>query len=795
MIGSIVAIQMGYSVVHWYGTQQFLRKDVFRANQVGESRLLSQQIVFSARQMEVQCTFNNPAYLVPNKMVESISVSAEKFATTLNLAKEDKTLFNNYTYTAWREPRYALKQRESYNNPVVKETDALGLFALFQSMARLTPSAVKNANCTKVRKEISDPTSFQKNTLKHDASWMFILDNGVREVVGALGNVLDVVLESVHRGLLQEQKYFLGISLAAILLPLCIIVANVTLDYAPLAKERVAILSIFFNLPKDTIAEMLNSVRSSLHQLNINISNQETSTISVGTASKASFGGSKTSSMGSTNLGSSTSSIDSAEDAVNPRRAKTSIPIWRRVLLVFLFTTIVEFALLIASTTMMYEASTRVFDSSIEIYNAGSRQVHTFRVLVLAQELIRRDAIVWPELEELRREYELSIHTAFEANKDLKYGNEEKMLYGSIHKDPVQDHLMYVRNCSLVYNSCASLDEMYSYYLDQAYALLYLTDDQLVLDHPIYAKMLEMQHGYLAKQLASSIDIFRVQVQQFLKGKVQLQDLLFGISFPVAFVVAFLIYKMMKGLRFHIDSTRHILGTIPVEHMSRSEALRKYMKKGIIPNEKKWKKKREKQNSLVNKTIQALKGIRVSAGLLEKLKRFSKKSGDTLTPEDDLSHRTTSIPVLGPGFSHQEIPEESNELPVVDEAPLSPPIGGTNDVPIQVDEPPHQDINPANAAPKQSVPVKPTRILRGDSFSHPSSGRSTPIESLVQLRSRSSFSSSPVLKNVGFERASITPIPDELAKKLRYSERSLSESSSSCSSSSSSDENDNHSDK
>jgi hypothetical protein len=409
MMGCVLAIQLGYALMHWYGLHHFLKFDVFRATNAVQSRLLTQHIVFGARQIEVQCTFNNSAYTVPSDMLESIATSADHFGSIISKAKQDTTLFNPKTYAAWRESEYTIKQRKNYSNAVLEQTNAIVLFNLFQSLARSTSATMKMARCAREKRDMSDPTILATNSMKNDNSWLFVLDNGIKQVESALSDVLLVALKSVYESMQEEQNLFTAISLTAVLIPLCFIIA-VSLDYAPLSVERANILSLFLNLPKDTIVEMSSSVKSSLHQLTSTISSHESSSLSAVATSKASCDASRASSMGSSYLGSSSnSSLDSTEGLINQKRGKKALPIWRKVFLVFLITTILELALLIASTTIMFEASKKVFDSSIEMYHAGSRQALAFRVLVLAQELIRRDVMIWPEWQDLRTEYELSI--------------------------------------------------------------------------------------------------------------------------------------------------------------------------------------------------------------------------------------------------------------------------------------------------------------------------------------------------------------------------------------------------
>jgi hypothetical protein len=316
-------------------------------------------------------------------------------------------------------------------------------------------------------------------------------------------------------------------------------------------------------------------------------------------------------------------------------------------------------------------------------------------------------------------------------NRGLKYGNPKMMLYDTIHGDPAQDDLLYVRNCSLIHNSCGGLDEMFSFYLDQAYTLLHMAEDQLVLNHPIYLGMLKMQQGYFSNQLAYSIELFKKHIKDFLFGKQRLQEFLFGLSFPATFVVALVLYRMIKRLRFHIDSTQHILSTIPVEHLSKSEALRKYLKKGIIPKTKKRNKKQEKRYNSVQENLE------------------SEVMGVDYNIEDNSVPKVIVTPA--------DEPPEHNESSIVE----------------------FENVQTAYSPPEASSSTKATKPKSIVHSIHQPSGSEVNIHKLIQTKHHNRSFSSPILKSVGFNRVIEVPVNSKAVDKslVRHSERSLSLSS------------------
>jgi hypothetical protein len=95
--------------------------------------------------------------------------------------------------------------------------------------------------------------------------------------------------------------------------------------------------------------------------------------------------------------------------------------------------------------------------------------------------------------------------------------------------------------------------------------------------------MKKLKEGILTQLLAMSRVLYQQEITEKLSFTVYVENILFGVSFPLMLSVLVVLVRTSKRLRLHVDATRQLLESIPVEHVSHLEAIKKYLRKGKIP--------------------------------------------------------------------------------------------------------------------------------------------------------------------------------------------------------------------
>jgi hypothetical protein len=467
---------LGLIIIYAYGTRAFLETKVLEATKMGPARLLSQEITYRARQMELFCTFHDDVKVLPITVIQQkLYDDGDVFMQLFGDVRTNPDFFTPKSIQTWTNESIPIVRRDPVGYAFNRQLDIVNVLNLFGSYASdLANLDFDNLNCTSTRlKDL-----YNGNQIEHKfigvASWSFLLDNSAKPVFDSLFKAIEVSNLDIGTLLQQQQVLFLAICLSSGILPFCITICLVIPTFSRLKRERKAVMTIFCNLPKEVIQELAEVSKTSVHRLEASTSESATkgnnrfdrqgTTGSIGGDSSR-FGSSKldNSSNGSDNV----TSLDDTTGKIHK-----TFPSWMIVIFFFSGGMLALFSVLVSSTILMYSASQDAFRSATEIYHAGTREAETFRLLVLAQEMIRRDSYVWPDSDKLAEIYKESIETAYEIHEALKYGNETLGLSGSVNRYQAQDDLLNDPKCFKEMDICQSFDEMYHFYLQQATLVL-----------------------------------------------------------------------------------------------------------------------------------------------------------------------------------------------------------------------------------------------------------------------------------------------------------------------------------
>ncbi len=158
----------------------------------------------------------------------------------------------------------------------------------------------------------------------------------------------------------------------------------------------------------------------------------------------------------------------------------------------------------------------------------------------------------------------------------------------SLNRFQLQDDLLFKQSCpDTTQFECSSLDELYAVFLQQVRTLLLYKDEELNFDIDAYRIMHHLATGPLTEKLELSKQYYIDQVAPVLQSVLYAEDIVFGISFPIAILSIISLMIISRKIRNNIDCTRRLLQMIPYECACRIPDIQMFLKKG--PNMKKAK--------------------------------------------------------------------------------------------------------------------------------------------------------------------------------------------------------------
>jgi hypothetical protein len=189
----------------------------------------------------------------------------------------------------------------------------------------------------------------------------------------------------------------------------------------------------------------------------------------------------------------------------------------------------------------------------------------------------------------------------------LKFGNESLSLPGSLNRYKPQHTLILERQCEQDTFECLSTDEQYALFLQRALAIMEAEMTDLMLNQTNFEEMKTM-FGNLSKLLEKSMELYIEEVEPILLSVQLVEDILFGLSFPLTLLEISVLSVMVGSVKKNIQSTRRLLQMIPYEVTARTPDMHKYLKTGklnleILDAAKKAKQERKEKEPLWKRIV------------------------------------------------------------------------------------------------------------------------------------------------------------------------------------------------
>jgi hypothetical protein len=586
MLIVVLVLQTGYCVLYVYGTKRFLETNAIEVGSIGSTRRLSQVIAFQARQLELSCSFPRLASGNASVIQKRLSDSAKSFSALIASAQDDVSLFNDESIPVWTAPAINASFTTTTGAAYSSMVDTITLFNLYSShVTQLATFNVSSLDCPRHATSLLYTRQFTTHAFSFIPSWQFIMSNGISNVIDSIWKVLDITMLTHLKRSARDLSYFFALVGCILVLPLLTIVFLVIPYYKTLARERRAVLHMFFKLPSDILTDMAATTKSALHHF-LDASPQK---VPRGDSSRIKFNSSFlsfTSSGGATSLDElfqESSQVNMLSPAQMVSEIHKRRPSWVKLSLIFCASVILLLSFVCTSTYLMYYASQKTQDAAIKVNYAGSRRSYTYRLLVLAQEWIRRDRVIWPDPGVLRDMYVKNVQDAYRVHQGVKYGDTLLSLRASVNTYGPQDTLLRSRQCVDGNDtSCMSLEEMYTMFLQKATQLISENETTLTFDSEVYKTINSMQSGTFSRYLDMSKQYYIDEVLVSISSNALMQRVIFSLSFLVTGLVLFSLWRMKRGIKLHIDGTRQLLHMLPYECTTRTKAIQVYLRRGKV---------------------------------------------------------------------------------------------------------------------------------------------------------------------------------------------------------------------
>jgi hypothetical protein len=583
MLIVVLVLELGYCVLFGYGSKRFLGTSAIEVGSMGSTRRLSQVIAFQARQLELACTFPRLAAANSSTLQKRLTDAANNFSALIGAAQDDESLFNGDSIPVWTTPLINSTFSTTAGAPSSSVIDPLSLFNLYSShVTQLATLNASSLNCPRHNNTFLYTRQYSKHEYNFVPSWQFVMTNGISNVIDCIWKVLDITMITHLKRSGNDLNNFFILVGSILFLPLLLIIFFVIPYYKAFSRERRAILLMFYEIPNDLLKDMAESAKSALCKFNKDASPLHLIRGNMYSSSFASF---NASSVGTRSFDEFLQ--DGQVNIPSPAQLLSDIrksrPAWVKLCLIFSISIVILITFVSSSTYLMYNASQITQEAAIKVNYAGSRRSYTYRLLVLAQEWIRRDEVIWPDLEMLRDMYLKNIQDAFKVHQGVKYGDSLLSLRQSVNTYPPQDILLRSRQCiDKNDTTCMSLDEMYTTFLQKATQLINENMTSLTFDSEVYKTMNAMQSGTLSRYLDMSKQYYIDEVLLLLSKNALMQRIVFSLSFLVTIFVLFSLWRMKKEIKLHIDGSRQLLYMIPYECSSRIQEIQVYLRRGNV---------------------------------------------------------------------------------------------------------------------------------------------------------------------------------------------------------------------
>jgi hypothetical protein len=620
----------GIIFISLYGTLDFLSSQVLEIGTMGGTRRLSQLIVYQARQLEMGSTFG-PSMMDANFTTTQLNLQTNgaNFLNLVSQAKLSKKLKSLDLDNSWNSPMLNLKGRSPNGTAYPYTSDATTMFSTFsssiQALASLNMSLYRPVGGSVPVSSLYQNASNITHTFEGELSWSFLLDNGPSNVITSIWSIVTASVGANDSNVRYQQAIFITLFGVAVILPLLITMFSVIPSYWKLKRERSAVMSLYFQITGEVLSETQRTVKASYRQLNQKLQ-LNVAKLAVNGLDHAPLGHAKATGNQSTSI-SIASSLDSElsgtemddEEHGFSRNVRmfallSKSPSWTALMVTYCASIAVLMALLFSAMYLLYLASVRMENASKEINYGGSRRSYTYKLMVLAQEMVRKDYYVWPDMEELRNIYMGDLQQSYYVHQAVNHGNASYRLGGCIGRYEPMDKLMLQRNCTTSSNDCLSLNEMYALYLRHALTLYYTPLQSLTFSHPSFRLMKSFQSGVFSRNLDLAKQLFSDEMIPVIQNTIIWEQVLSVVSLSAAMFLLAAFHFQSNRLREHVNAAKHLLNMVPYEFIAKNKPMYKYLKHAKLPHvlsAKEMEEEELKQLDIQNHTVMSRRNSQV----------------------------------------------------------------------------------------------------------------------------------------------------------------------------------------